>query len=747
MAARLAKERGRDVPLRLGVVWISPEAAAPGSEPTLDTAALGGNVTLVPVELIDDAALLLDTLLTLDAIVFAATLSTNPASYLVGEAAGSAPAACGDLETTMSLIKGIGMPNRLFYIATEGSKAVRPKVLGKAKGALATWAAAHFGGAPKVLVSPAPAVFLARLRGMHLVAPRRLKGRSLLLTTEVTLLPEVRTLALRAIVRGARLSASDTLHLPGIGDYHIDRILDPAGQAGAQGPTGGSHASAFGGQVLPVLDEPGEDQVPLEADNLPDPLAGEQTWPTADELDEAYHEEDDVGGKLVPAGTAAYQAEWLPDAREDDAHEVYGGIEVGDEAPPMALVRREVDEEEEEEEKERAGDDDDDDEYEYEYSDDEDMTGHDVFASRRGRSEEEKEVMLEQRWPDEVVVQKSETAREKFMGHRGLASFRNSRWDHRLNVPPEYGRIFRFTSLAAERRDALAAEADKAIAVGQYVEVHLRLREDLSPGIGAELDGRVAWALRDGLPLRAVSLFPHERKTSVLHFAMLKHPSYGGIIRSTDEVVIQCGPRRWFGRPLYSENNPGGDKHRMERFLHDERPSMASVYGPTTYPPAPVLFLHPETGALMATGTLASVNPDRVILRRSVLTGVPVRIGKSAATVRGMFHNARDVRFFKSIPLWTKYGRSGNIVEPIGTHGRMKCVFDKQLLHADTICLSLFDRVYPVPLWDEDGRRLDGTKVGTLQCEQGEGDAGYDSDDFRDFSESDGDDDQVVMMS
>ena len=553
------------------------------------------------------------------------------------------------------------------------------------------------------------------------------------------MLPAVRTLALRAIVRGARLSASDTLHLPGVGDYHIDRILDASAAAGSQGPHG-THESAFGGQLLPVLDVPGEDRIPLEADNLPDPLAGEQTWPTAEELDAVDEEADETGGKLVPAGTAAYQAEWLPDAREEDAHEVYGGLEVGDEAPRMEMVRREEEEEEEEEE----GDEDD----EYEYSDDEDMTGHDVFASRRGRSEEEKEVMLEQRWPDEVVVQKTETAREKFMGHRGLASFRNSRWDHRLNVPAEYGRIFRFTSLAAERRDALAAEEEKAVEVGQYVEVHLQLREDLSPGIGAELDGRVAWALRDGLPLRAVGLFPHERKTSVLHFAMLKHPSYGGIIRSEDEVVIQCGPRRWFGRPIYSENNPGGDKHRMERFLHDERPSMATVYGPTTYAPAPVLFLHPETGALMATGTLASVNPDRVILRRSVLTGVPVRIGKSQATVRGMFHNARDVRFFRSIPLWTKYGRSGNIVEPIGTHGRMKCVFDKQLMHADTICLSLFDRVYPVPLWDEDGRRLDGTKVGTLQCEQGEGEGGYDSDDFRDFSESEDDEDaQVVMMS
>ncbi len=59
-------------------------------------------------------------------------------------------------------------------------------------------------------------------------------------------------------------------------------------------------------------------------------------------------------------------------------------------------------------------------------------------------------------------------------------------------------------------------------------------------------------------------------------------------------------------------------------------------------------------------GTLRSCDPDRVVLKKIVLSGYPVKVHKKKAVVRWMFHNPEDVRWFKPLELWTKYGRRGD---------------------------------------------------------------------------------------
>ena len=60
-------------------------------------------------------------------------------------------------------------------------------------------------------------------------------------------------------------------------------------------------------------------------------------------------------------------------------------------------------------------------------------------------------------------------------------------------------------------------------------------------------------------------------------------------------------------------------------------------------------------------GTLRSCDPDRLVLKKIVLSGYPVKVHKKKAVVRWMFHNPEDVRWFKPLELWTKYGRRGRI--------------------------------------------------------------------------------------
>jgi pre-rRNA-processing protein TSR1 len=70
---------------------------------------------------------------------------------------------------------------------------------------------------------------------------------------------------------------------------------------------------------------------------------------------------------------------------------------------------------------------------------------------------------------------------------------------------------------------------------------------------------------------------------------------------------------------------------------------------------------------LVFTGSVRKADPDRVILKRIILTGVPFKTHKSKAVVRQMFFNPEDIRWFRPLELWTKYGMRGKIkVGPSG---------------------------------------------------------------------------------
>ena len=78
-------------------------------------------------------------------------------------------------------------------------------------------------------------------------------------------------------------------------------------------------------------------------------------------------------------------------------------------------------------------------------------------------------------------------------------------------------------------------------------------------------------------------------------------------------------------RPIFSSDNLNSDKHKMERFLHAGRFSVASIYGPISFPPLPLIVLKSAEGgaapSVAAVGSLKSVDPDRIILKKIILTG------------------------------------------------------------------------------------------------------------------------------
>lgn len=62
----------------------------------------------------------------------------------------------------------------------------------------------------------------------------------------------------------------------------------------------------------------------------------------------------------------------------------------------------------------------------------------------------------------------------------------------------------------------------------------------------------------------------------------------------------------------------------MERFLHAGRFSIASIYAPISFPPLPLVVLKGgdmASPAVAAVGSLRSIDPDRIILKKIILTG------------------------------------------------------------------------------------------------------------------------------
>ena len=131
------------------------------------------------------------------------------------------------------------------------------------------------------------------------------------------------------------------------------------------------------------------------------------------------------------------------------------------------------------------------------------------------------------------------------------------------------------------------------------------------------------------------------------------------------------------------------------RFLRSDVAAIASMYMPIVFSPCKVLvFTRSEEGNLnlLATGSALAPNPLTVILKRIILTGYPLKVHKKKAVVRYMFFNPKDVKYFKQVEIFTKFGMRGHIKDSLGTHGLMKCQFNDYIKQNDTMCMPLYKR-------------------------------------------------------
>jgi pre-rRNA-processing protein TSR1 len=172
---------------------------------------------------------------------------------------------------------------------------------------------------------------------------------------------------------------------------------------------------------------------------------------------------------------------------------------------------------------------------------------------------------------------------------------------------------------------------------------------------------------------------------------------------------------------MFSQHT-NGSKHKFERFWRSDNSTIVmTLFAPIMYPPCSILVYQEVHGGrqdLVGTGSLLSADPDRLVIKRTILSGHPFKVHKRSSVVRFMFFNREDIAWFKPIELRTKQGRRGHIKEALGTHGHMKVAFDGQISQQDTVLLNLYKRVFPK--WNYDPF-VPKPAVANSELEQAEG--------------------------
>ncbi|XP_018333925.1 pre-rRNA-processing protein TSR1 homolog [Agrilus planipennis] len=494
------------------------------------------------------------------------------------------------------------------------------------------------------------------------------------------------TLKLTGYLRGTPLSANDLVHIIGIGDYQISQIEAPADPFIITKEKNPDNIKGKHVQTTFLERADPNKQTLLDSENIPDPMDAEQSWPTEEEFKNAEKEAKIKKVKKVPKGWSDYQAAWIPDedaemvedSESDDEFKCTqymcamseGGSDYSDTEDNMDNVT----------ESEVAVND-------QQYDKDMDMD------EEKKEFETIKQAKIDRMFPDEVDTPQDIPARVRFQKYRGLESFRTSSWDPKENLPYDYGRIFQFQSFERTRKRIIKELENKDGALpGWYITVHVsKVRKEFWLSV-----------TESRIPPILFGLLPHERKMTVVNVVLKRTSTFDKPIASKETLIFQCGCRRFTVNPIFSQHT-NGNKHKFERFFQPELTVVATFFAPICFPPAPVLCFKEIDGThvLVAQGSVLNCDPDRLIIKRVVLTGHPLKVHKRSAVVRFMFFNREDIIYFKPVKLRTKYGRTGHIKEPLGTHGHMKCIFDGQLKSMDTILMNLYKRVFPKYTYQE----------------------------------------------
>ena len=179
------------------------------------------------------------------------------------------------------------------------------------------------------------------------------------------------------------------------------------------------------------------------------------------------------------------------------------------------------------------------------------------------------------------------------------------------------------------------------------------------------------------------NLYEHELENTVMNY------TYAGEIEN-DEIVVDNGIRVFNTKYAISK-----DKAQNAFKVENNEKCHAGVISFL----APVTFFS-KTAVIYKNNSIKKgitifdgVSEPRVFIEEIQLQGTPLKLFKHHMTIKGMFCNEEQVKYFKNIQLTAKNGNKGRIIKSLGTKGLFKATFNDPVRHGELVTMHLYRRI------------------------------------------------------
>ncbi|PLW47106.1 hypothetical protein PCANC_09691 [Puccinia coronata f. sp. avenae] len=286
------------------------------------------------------------------------------------------------------------------------------------------------------------------------------------------------------------------------------------------------------------------------------------------------------------------------------------------------------------------------------------------------------------------ILAKKEALKRQFDREYDGSSDEEGKKDFYTEQKEEIARRMEQTIKEFENDDPQTRIAVEGYRPGAYVRIEIA-------GVPPELVNNFDPAF----PFLLGGLLPGEDSLGFVQVRLKKHRWYPKVLKTNDPLILSVGWRRFQTVPIYSLDD--GTRNRMLKYTPEHTHCLATFYGPVSNPNTGLCaFSRMGSGStnfrISATGVVLDVDGSSRIVKKLKLTGVPYKIFKNTAFVKGMFTSSLEVAKFEGAQIRTVSGIRGQVKKALARpEGTFRATFEDKVLMSDIIFLRAWYNVKP----------------------------------------------------